>query len=95
MSSKESLDKEFWKGAPSPEECRQRLGLSERASGGATGMSLTHDELASWLVRRGLADDQRGYGHASGEEVAEALLENFNITHKHDFVEYHHEGPPA
>lgn len=41
---------------------------------------MTADELARWLTERGLAEEQRGYGHATGEQIAEALLAAFDVA---------------
>lgn len=40
------------------------------------------DVLARWLVLRGFAEDVRGYGYATGDEVAKALLDDFDIRFK-------------
>lgn len=44
---------------------------------------LNQEQLAAWLVERGLAEAEAGFGHASGECVAEALLKSFVITPRH------------
>lgn len=36
--------------------------------------------LAVWLIEHGYAEEKRGYGHVSGEDLAEALLAAFVIT---------------
>lgn len=43
---------------------------------------MTADELSSWLVDRGLAEVGHGYGHATGDDVAEAILAEFFVTPK-------------
>lgn len=40
------------------------------------------EALADWLVDNGLAENQRGYGHATGEQIAVMLLAKFDITPK-------------
>ena len=40
------------------------------------------EELARWLVSEGLAEEQDGYGHASGKSVAESLLEKYIIIER-------------
>jgi len=37
------------------------------------------EELADLLIEHGYAEEQRGYGHAAGEEVAEWLTTRFVI----------------
>ena len=34
---------------------------------------MTEQEFAEWLVENGLAEPKRGYGHATGEDIASAL----------------------
>jgi hypothetical protein len=41
--------------------------------------SINQESLAKWLVEEGLAEAERGYGHASGEEVAAKLAERFEF----------------
>lgn len=47
------------------------------------GESMTDDIgpklLALWLTAHGYAEVERGYGHVTGEELAEALLATFVI----------------
>lgn len=38
--------------------------------------------LARWLVLNGYAEDTRGYGHVTGEDLAEALLKKFIIRER-------------
>lgn len=38
--------------------------------------------LAEWLVHNGLAEAERGYGHVSGIDLAEALLARFTLSQK-------------
>lgn len=40
---------------------------------------VTVSELAIWLIDKGLAERERGYGHVCGEELAETLLSAFTI----------------
>lgn len=40
------------------------------------------ESLAKWLIDRGYAETKAGYGHATGEEIAEALLEVFDVVPK-------------
>lgn len=40
------------------------------------------DLLADWLIANGFAEAQRGYGHATGEDIAEAMMEVFDIEFK-------------
>lgn len=35
--------------------------------------------LARWLVLNGYAEDVRGYGHVTGDDLAEALLAHYDI----------------
>jgi hypothetical protein len=44
--------------------------------------AISVEALGDWLVDNGYAEAQRGYGHATGEEIAEALLSRFRITIK-------------
>lgn len=37
------------------------------------------EELAAWLLENGFAEERRGYGHVSAEELAEALTDAFVI----------------
>ena len=41
-------------------------------------------ELAEWFVVNGLAEDRYGYGHATGEQIAEAILDVFDIRWRTD-----------
>lgn len=34
---------------------------------------MTEQEFAEWLVEHGYAEAHRGHGHATGEDIAEAL----------------------
>jgi hypothetical protein len=36
--------------------------------------------LSLWLIEHGYAEEKRGYGHVTGEDLAEALLAAFVIT---------------
>lgn len=36
--------------------------------------------LSGWLTLGGYAAVERGYGHVSGDDLAEALLERFSIV---------------
>jgi hypothetical protein len=38
--------------------------------------------LAAWLISRGYAEEHSGYGHVTGEELAEVLTEVFDIHWK-------------
>lgn len=40
------------------------------------------DELARWLVDNGCAEEQRGYGHIAGDELADRLLASFIVIPK-------------
>jgi hypothetical protein len=40
---------------------------------------LNRDELSAWLVNRGYAEQERGYGHVTGDDLADALLSEFFI----------------
>lgn len=37
------------------------------------------DELVAWLLDKGYAEEESGYGHASAEELASALLARFDV----------------
>ena len=37
------------------------------------------DELAAWLLQKGYAEAESGYGHVSADELAEALIERFDV----------------
>lgn len=39
----------------------------------------TADELAAWLLARGYAEEFSGYGHVSADDLAEALMAEFDI----------------
>lgn len=39
--------------------------------------------LARWLVLHGYAEDTRGHGHVTGDELAEALLATYEIRHRY------------
>ena len=39
--------------------------------------------LAEWLLVNGFAEEKRGYGHVSAEDLAEALLERYEIRLRH------------
>lgn len=41
--------------------------------------------LADWLVHNGLAEAERGYGHVTGTDLAEALLARFLISQKETY----------
>lgn len=45
-------------------------------------MATMQTVLADWLVANGLAEKERGYGHASGEDIAEKLLAAFDVRFK-------------
>lgn len=49
--------------------------MTERQSADTVAPSL----LAEWLLVNGFAEEKRGYGHVSAEDLAEALLETFEI----------------
>lgn len=40
----------------------------------------TTDELAAWLLDRGYAEASSGYGHVSADDLAEALMTEFDIN---------------
>lgn len=42
----------------------------------------TVEQLANWLTENGYAEDDPGFGHVCGEELAEALLNQFEIINK-------------
>ena len=43
----------------------------------------TSEELfARWLVIEGLAEERPGYGHATGEQIAERVFECFDVQIK-------------
>lgn len=43
-------------------------------------MEPTRVNLAGWLIDRGYAEVERGYGHVSGEDLADALMDAGWIT---------------
>lgn len=47
----------------------------------------TTDELAKWLLDKGYAEERPGYGHVSAEELAEALMTQFDIQGSADLPE--------
>jgi hypothetical protein len=38
--------------------------------------------FARWLVEEGLAEGKPGYGHATGEEIAERVFTYFDVSFK-------------
>jgi hypothetical protein len=48
--------------------------------GNEDGTSVEADALAAWLIKKGFAEERRGYGHIDGETLAEALLARFSLT---------------
>lgn len=40
---------------------------------------VSENALARWLVLHGLAEDVRGYGHVTGDDLAAALVAKFDI----------------
>jgi hypothetical protein len=45
-----------------------------------SGQRVEPHVLAGWLVAQGYAEEARGYGHVTGEDLAEALLSRFHIA---------------
>ena len=43
-------------------------------------MKVTKEELSSWLIRNGYAEEKPGYGHVSGDELADELLSHYTIS---------------
>jgi hypothetical protein len=43
---------------------------------------ITIEELCNWLLDNGYAEEKPGYGHVTGEELAEALLKQYTIVPK-------------
>jgi len=43
---------------------------------------MTKDDLQKWLIEGHWAETQRGYGHATAEDLAEALWQVFDIVPK-------------
>ena len=41
---------------------------------------MSHESLAAWLLENYFAEERSGYGHVSAEDLAEALLAEFEIT---------------
>lgn len=39
-------------------------------------------DLADWLIDHGFAEERAGYGHATGVEIAEALMREFWVLPK-------------
>lgn len=52
----------------------------QRAEIVADGATVDAETLAKWLVDNGYAEAKAGYGHVSGEDLAEALLARFMIV---------------
>jgi hypothetical protein len=45
-------------------------------------MTISQEELAKWLIDNYAAEEERGYGHICGEDLAELLLTNFDIDYR-------------
>jgi hypothetical protein len=43
-------------------------------------VEVTNESLAAWLLDKGYAEPDAGYGHVDAETLAEALMSEFNIT---------------
>lgn len=39
--------------------------------------------LTHWLLVNGFAEEKRGYGHVSAEDLADALINRFEIRARH------------
>lgn len=37
------------------------------------------DELVAWLLEKGYAEEESGFGHVSADELAEALIQRFDV----------------
>jgi hypothetical protein len=37
------------------------------------------EELVAWLLDNGYAEEKSGYGHISAEELASALVDNYDV----------------
>lgn len=37
------------------------------------------EELISWLLENGLAEEESGFGHVSAEELAQKLIDRFDV----------------
>ena len=49
----------------------------------------TTDQLTIWLLERGFGEELRGYGHATAEEIAEALVDAGWVTMTPDAADDH------
>lgn len=49
-----------------------------------------HAELSRWLLVKGYAEERRGYGHVSADDLAEHLLERFDIYNAGEEEHEHH-----
>lgn len=41
--------------------------------------SIRVDELRKWLLEKGYAEAEAGYGHVTADELAQALVDKFDI----------------
>ena len=39
-------------------------------------------KLKAWLLAKGYAEPERGYGHVSAEELADSLLATFDVRYQ-------------
>jgi hypothetical protein len=65
------------------------MAIPTTTSGSPTTMttmtsSVTTEALIAFLLEHGAAEERRGYGHISADELAELLLEHFAITPRDD-----------
>lgn len=37
------------------------------------------EELSEWLLQKGYAEESAGFGHVSADELAQALIDKFDI----------------
>lgn len=46
---------------------------------GHSADTVRRELLAQWLLIHGFAEEERGYGHVSAEDLADALVDTFEI----------------
>ena len=47
----------------------------------SVGRKVPAYKLRSWLLARGYAEEDRGYGHVSAEELADAILTTWDLRY--------------
>ncbi len=43
---------------------------------------MNRNELIKWLLAEGMAEEQRGIGHVTADDLADALLERYEIIER-------------